>query len=257
MLFGNCRTNEQIKIQIDGVDIERVSQIKFLGVTIDEKLNWKSHIKHIHSKLSRSIAVLYKAKQVLDHKSLHILYCSLVSPYLSYCAEVWGNNYKSTLHSLFILQKRAIRTIFNAGYRDHTNSLFMQSKILKLTDLVEFQTAQLMFKAKNNKLPANIQKKFTQREGNYFLRGLFNFKMKKVRTTRKSFCISVCGVKLWNRLKEKLKQCPNIKLLKTRLKEMILTGYKDEGVSFSLGVNCWFIYLVCYLFFFCIYFFLN
>ena len=75
----------------------------------------------------------------------------------------------------------------------------MQSKILKLTDLVEFQTAKLMFKAKNNILPANIQKKFTQREGSYFLRGLFNFKMKKVRTTRKSFCISVCGVKLWKK----------------------------------------------------------
>ena len=132
MLFGNCRTNEHIKIQINGVDIEQVSQIKFLGVTIDEKLNWKSPVKHIHSKLSRSIAVLYKAKQVLDHKSLQILYCSLVSPYLSYCAEVWGNNYKSTLHSLFILQKRAIRTIFNAGYRDHKNSSFLQSKILIL-----------------------------------------------------------------------------------------------------------------------------
>ena len=113
----------------------------------------------------------------------------------------------------------------------------MQSRILKLPDLVEFQTAQLMFKAKNNKLPANIQK----REGSYFLRGLFNFKMKKVRTTRKSFCISVCGVKLWNGLKEELKQCPNLKLFKTRLKEVILTGYKDEGVRFSLGVNCLFI----------------
>ena len=106
----------------------------------------------------------------------------------------------------------------------------MQSRILKLPDLVEFQTAQLMFKAKNNKLPANIQKMFTQIEGSYFLRGLLNFKMKKVRTTRKSFCISVCGVKLWNGLKEELKQCPNLKLFKTRLKEVILTGYKDEGV---------------------------
>ena len=56
-----------------------------------------------------------------------------------------------------------------------------------------------MFKAKNNKLPANIQKMFTQIEGSYFLRGLLNFKMKKVRTTRKSFCISVRGVKLSNK----------------------------------------------------------
>ncbi len=91
------QTNE-VKIQIDGVDMERVIENKFNGVTTDEKLNWKSHIKYLHSKVSRSIEVLNKAKQVLDHKSLYILDCSLVSPYLSYCVVVGDNNYKSIWH---------------------------------------------------------------------------------------------------------------------------------------------------------------
>ncbi len=133
------------------MNIEQVTENRFLGVIIDDKLCWKAHIKHIHSKISRSIAVLNKAKQVLDYKSLHILYCSLVSPYLSYCAEVWGNNYKSDVQSLFILQKRAIRSIHNAGYRDHSNPLFLQSQVLKFVDLVEFQIAQTMYKAKKTK----------------------------------------------------------------------------------------------------------
>lgn len=80
MLFGNHRINEQVQIQIDGVQIERVHENKFLGVIIDEKISWKPHIIHIQTKLSRSISVLNKAKQVLDHKSLHILYCSIVLP---------------------------------------------------------------------------------------------------------------------------------------------------------------------------------
>ncbi len=39
MLFGNYRINIQVQIQVDGVQIERVNENKFLGVIIDEKIN--------------------------------------------------------------------------------------------------------------------------------------------------------------------------------------------------------------------------
>ena len=47
--------------------------------------------------------------------------------------------------------------------QDHTNSLFYQSKMFKLKDLVELQTAQVIFKAKNDLLPRNIEKLKTKR----------------------------------------------------------------------------------------------
>ncbi len=65
---------------------------------------------------------------------------------------------------------------------------------------MEFQTALVKFKAKNNLLPGKSQKLFTAKEGGQNLRGKFYFKILSVHTTRKSFCISVCGVKLWNSL---------------------------------------------------------
>lgn len=49
----------------------------------------------------------YWGKRIRDHKSLHILYCSLVLPYLQYCAGVWGNTTINTPQSLFILQKKS------------------------------------------------------------------------------------------------------------------------------------------------------
>lgn len=198
---------------------------------IDEKISWKSQIKHVQTKMSRCIAVLNKAKHALDHKSLRTLYCTLVLPYLIYCVEVWGNNYMTTIHPLLILQKKAIRIIHGAGYRDHTNSLFLQSKLIKFKDLVDFHTAQILFKAKNNLLPENIQTLFTGREGGYNLRGKFKFKILKARTTGKTFCISICGVKLWNSLEGTLRECPNINQFKKKYKEMIFTRYtNEEGV---------------------------
>lgn len=228
MMFGNYKENAEILLSIDGVTLEIVSEIKFLGITIDSKLSWKPHIRYIQGKVSKSISIINKVKYVLEYNALYILYCSLVLPYLTYCIEIWGNNYKSSLHTLFLLQKRAVRIIHKVGYLDHTNLLFLQSKILKLFDLVDFYTAQFLYKANKNDLPGNIQKFFLGREGGYNLRGCENFKVQAVRTTRKSLCVSVCGVRLWNGLGIQFKQCPNIHQFKLKFKEMVLTKYETE-----------------------------
>jgi len=70
---------------------------------------------------------------------------------------------------LFILQKRAIHIIFKAGYRDHTNPLFIRSGLLKFKDIVELQTLLVMFKARSKALPHDLQKLFvcTSEDGNH------------------------------------------------------------------------------------------
>lgn len=110
MMFGHFRYRE-CPIKINGTEIEKVSENKFLGIIIDDKLNWKPHIKYIQNKISKNIAVINRTKYVLEVKALRLLYCCLVMSYLTYGIEIWGNNYKSSLHSLFMLQKRAIRVI--------------------------------------------------------------------------------------------------------------------------------------------------
>ena len=200
-------------------------------MTIDHKICWKPHIQHVQAKVSRSISVLSKAKYLLNSKALHIVYCSLILPYLNYCVEVWGNTYKSSLLPLCTLQKRAIRMVHKAGFQDHTNQLFINSCLLKLPDLVEFQTAQLMYKARNKQLPDNIQKLFTDREGGYDYRGNLNFRTRIVRTTMKRMCTSVSGVKVWNKLSQELKQCPSMSVFKKRLRLMIFNKYRDDDLN--------------------------
>uniref|UniRef100_A0A672FN99 Reverse transcriptase domain-containing protein n=1 Tax=Salarias fasciatus TaxID=181472 RepID=A0A672FN99_SALFA len=200
MVFGNMGTND-VEIKLDDKIIEKVNEIKFLGVLIDDKINWKSHISHVQRKVSRSISVINKAKHDLNKNSLRILYCSLVLPYFTYCAEVWGNNYKTALHPLVILQKKAIRIIHGVGYREHTNILFANSKLLKFQDIVDLLTVQIVFRASKDNLPKNIQLLFSKRVGvGYNLRHTQNFKVRWANNKRKRLCPSVQGVKLWNNL---------------------------------------------------------
>lgn len=233
MIFGN-KTDQDPYVQIEGENIETVTENKFLGIIIDNKLNWKSHIKYVQSKLSRNIAVLHKAKHVFDHSALLTLYYSLVFPYLTYCAEIWGNNYKTAILPICLLQKRAVRIVHKVGYRDHTNALFLQSKLLKFVDIVNVQTALFMYKAHHQQLPLNIQKCFTNREGGYNLREKMNFKTPKIRTTKRSFSLSVCGVKQWNGFTKELKLCPNGYRFKALLKQNVLLKYKTEDIGSSL-----------------------
>lgn len=114
----------------------------------------------------KNISVLNKAKQVLNHNLLLILQCSIVLPNLI-TVQKFGE-ITTTVQS--ILQKRAMRVIHNACYLDHTHLLLLQSKLLKFTDIVKFQTAQIMGKANYNLLPQNIQKLFRDGEKGYQLR---------------------------------------------------------------------------------------
>lgn len=72
---------------------------------------------------------------------------ALVSPCLIYSVEIQGSNYWNSLQSLYIPRNRAIRVINQAGYRAQAHLLLLQSGIVKLRDQIDYQTAQITFKA--------------------------------------------------------------------------------------------------------------
>lgn len=57
---------------------------------------------------------------------------------------------------------------------------------------------------------------------------IHNFKIGRAQTTRKCFCVSVCGTKSWNHLKEDSEQCPNIEQFKCQYKEIIFSRFVSD-----------------------------
>ena len=95
-------------------------QILGCAYHMDSKLEWND----VRNKIARNISVMNRVKHVLTSSALYSLYCTLVMSYVNYCCEVWGNNYKTRIQSLFMLQKRAIIICLNTNYKCHTKPLF-------------------------------------------------------------------------------------------------------------------------------------
>ena len=79
---------DNLNVTIHGHDVERVQQTKFLGITLHQNLSWTAHINAINSKVSKTLGILYKARQYLEISTLRLLYNSLILPYLQYCTIV-------------------------------------------------------------------------------------------------------------------------------------------------------------------------
>jgi FMN-dependent NADH-azoreductase len=153
-------------------------------------------------------------------------------PYLLYCIEIWGNSYKTYLKPIQVLQKKAIRIFSGAPRLEHTNSLFINLKLLKLDDMIESQTLLIMYKAYNILLPKNVQKYFdTVNVLTKRTRQKYNFKVKYVRTNLKAMGLTVRGVKLWNGLDNHLKNCFNVIQFKKSIKKNYLNQYENVHVN--------------------------
>ena len=94
MVFTRTQRQIGFNIKIDGHSIAEVQDTKFLGVYIDNKLNWKKDISYLASKISKGTGMIIKATHYLNKNGLIALYYSFVYPYLIYCNFIWGCTYK-------------------------------------------------------------------------------------------------------------------------------------------------------------------
>ncbi len=58
-----------LHLVINGAGIDRVLNFQFLGLTLDENLNWKGHINKLSNKISKSIGIINKLKHVIPMKT--------------------------------------------------------------------------------------------------------------------------------------------------------------------------------------------
>ena len=155
----------------------------------------------------------------------------MIYPYLTYSVVAWGSTYDSTLRSITILQKRAIRIMSFADCRDHSNPLFIGLNIMKFTDIIRFQTAIFMHDFHHGNLPCSFNSFFLlvnsrHKYNTRLASSNNNYLLPSARTNYGKFNIRFSATKIWNSLNDQLKCLKKVTFKKT-LFSQILNSYHN------------------------------
>jgi hypothetical protein len=119
-----------LKITHGSKKIANICNTKFLGISLDNTLCWKTHIDMSVPKLSSACFVIAAVKPFLSPESLKMVYYSYFHSIKTYGLIFWGNSCYSNI--IFRLQKRTLRIIVGIRDRDSCREHFKKLKILLL-----------------------------------------------------------------------------------------------------------------------------
>ena len=122
LVKGNMNKGRLPTIKINGRNVKYAQQVKYLGVIIDEKLNFVAHARYIRSKITQYIASIRRvATQKWGMKThiVKVLYGAVALPIVRYGSTLWYEGAKNILvrrslmalqRALLLLTTRACRT---------------------------------------------------------------------------------------------------------------------------------------------------
>ena len=214
--------NDIKKIRLGDREVMRVSDIKFLGVTIDEFLEWEKQAKYVMSKMIAGNYSLCMVKNMLPVKSKLLIYNSNVNSHLNYGLSVWGPMLKDKdIKKIQVQQNKSIRNIFNVKARVRLNEFYKRGNILKVRDQIDLSLLKISFRYMNNLLPVRIVNLFELGNHEYNTRNRNH--LRAIRHTAHSYNKSFLGraPSLWLHLREVTKTQKTPKLFsKSYIKEV-------------------------------------
>ena len=155
--FPQRKLNYNLKLKIADVNIEQTNEFDFLGLRIQDNLNWNAHLAKIANKLSRIIGVLKRLQQFIPSYALLLIYNSLFLPHLHYGILAWG----FSCDRIVKLQKKAIRLICFSNFNAHTEPLFKHLNILKVKDIFTQKALIFYYRYCKNELPGHFSNIFS------------------------------------------------------------------------------------------------
>lgn len=126
--------------------VNRESENKFLGVYIDDKLRFEAHVLYLSKKLASNCYAIRVISRDLDLEIRKSAYFSLIESHLRYGICFWGSCPRYLFNILFVLQKRAIKSIFKLKIKDSSKPYFLSHRILTLPCLFLLETCCLIFR---------------------------------------------------------------------------------------------------------------
>ena len=141
MLFSPFRVRDLPDIMFMNRKLEWVSEVKYLGMHIDEKLSYNIHINKLCNRISIGQGILYSLSNYLPVNVLLSIYYGLVYPHLNLNVIIWGGCAVTKLVKIRVAVNKVLRNIFSVKrdslgrYTVGNNELYKSLNVLKFDDI--------------------------------------------------------------------------------------------------------------------------
>lgn len=205
------RNQEHMNINYMNTVIESVENLSFLGLQIDQQLNWKAHIHGLTQKIARSCYALRIIVDAVGVDAALSAYHAFVQARVRYGIIFWGNSVET--NRVFILQKKCLRVIFKLKQAETCKKVFIDNNILTLYSMYIYESVMLVI---------NNPSLFTEMEYRhvYNTRNMNDLRMDRARFTYIQKNVSYNVVSIWNKLPQSFKNKPK-SMQKIQLKHFL------------------------------------
>ena len=135
--FSKQILNKRPLIWLDGKSVTHVNSFKFLGLYIDNSLNWKHHVEVLHKKCAGYAYAVKRLIKICSCEVAKTFYYSNFESRIRYGIIFWGGS--SVAHRIFLLQKRIVRNIFGLDYTESCRPTFIKNNMLTLCSLYIYE----------------------------------------------------------------------------------------------------------------------
>ena len=151
VLFQKDKNSKTITPNLNTDTITNSPETKFLGMTLDQNLNWSSHSNQLILKLNRNLNLLRLRRNMMTQESKLLVYQSHLESHIQYGILLWGNGKSNEqINRLQKIQNKALQYITN------NNKALLNKKELKvldITSMIELANLKFGYKVLHKLLP--------------------------------------------------------------------------------------------------------
>ena len=236
-------------LYFDNVELENVDSHKHLGLILNTSLSWKDHIVSIASTANKKLNLLAHLKNLLDRKTLFIMYTSFIRPSIEYANVIWCNCTDTENDFLEGIQRRAARIITGGTISTSSKCLYEELAIETLKCRRDRNVMLMFHKIVFENAPfylAELKPETTAQRQTYNLRKTNNFTtpLCRIQKYQKSFLPH--AIDLWNKLPSDTKTLRDYDLFKSELEKnrpsenpLFCYGNREESIWMArFRMNC-------------------
>jgi hypothetical protein len=213
-----------INIGLNGMRINRVESFDYLGLIIDEKLNFKIHIETVRSRILASSFAIKRIRPFITLHTAKQLYFTRIHSLLIYLNSCWNTANKTEIENLARTQRKTLRFIFEKPFDSPSRDLF-SNKILPLCHLNTYQDCILTFKLARGLLRSNLPILLCRDISNRETKQSDNFYITPSKSWAGRNDFFKKGFDTFNKLPKEVKKIRTIGSFKEELKEYLISKY--------------------------------